>query len=248
MCRLSLINREGIKYIEKNFKGGIKTLFDHLETSFGGHGNGVAIIGRGKTTIRKGVDLDNKEIADLVHNTMDNINYIIYHTRVASKGVIIDANCHPFMDDNSKDILAMNGTEEWINPLIDGIGTDTEAILKTISMLKFNLIDKVSKMDSVFVGRYKGITFASKGRGDLEVLLYGKGKIFASEFPNGWYKEGRIYNAPKLWIEGEKIDRKKLSVVKKKKKKYSSIGYSYIPLKYNMPWNNKKDYSIYDDV
>lgn len=246
MCRLALLNRKGIDFVEKNFTGGIEALFDCLEYSMGGHGNGIALIKKDESVqIEKGVKLYNDDISKLVRSNINSLKFIIYHTRIASKGSVCDSNCHPFIEGN--DVLAMNGTESWVNPLIDNSKTDTETILKAITALELNLIEKVTGLNSVFLGRYKGKIFASKGRGDLEVLPYGRAIIFASEFPFDWYKQVKIYTAPKLWIEGEKINRDKLQVIKKKNKKI--YGYSYVPLKYTIPWNtSKKDYSIYDDV
>lgn len=207
----------------------------------GGHGNGIALINRNNSVvINKGVKLYNDEITKLVKNNIKDIKFIIYHTRIASKGTVCDSNCHPFIVNN--DVLAMNGTESWINSLVSNSETDTETILKTITALDLNLIERVSGLNSVFLGRYKGKIFTSKGRGDLEVLPYGRAVIFASEFPKEWYGKVKIYTAPKLWIEGEKIDRDKLRVVKKKNKK--TCSYSYVPLKYTM----SDDYSIYEDV
>lgn len=241
MCRLALLNRKGIDFVEKNFKGGIESLFDCLESSMGGHGNGVAMINRDKSvTIKKGVNLYNDEITKIVKDNIKDIKFIIYHTRIASQGSVCDSNCHPFMTGN--DILAMNGTESWVNPLINGSETDSETILKAITSLNLNLIERVTELSSVFLGRYKGKVFASKGKGDLEVLPYGRAIIFASEFPLDWYKQVKIYTAPKLWIEGEKIDRNKLQLVKRKNKK--TYNYNYVPLKYTM----SKNYSIYEDV
>lgn len=236
MCRLALLNRSGIEFVEKKFKGGTESLFDCLETSMGGHGNGVALINRNNSVvINKSVKLYNDEISKLVKDNIKDIKFIIYHTRIASKGSIRNSNCHPFITGN--DILAMNGTESWINPLIDNSETDAETILKAITALDLNLIERVTELNSVFLGRYKGKVFASKGKGDLEVLPYGRVIIFASEFPKEWYKQVKIYTAPKLWIEGEKINRDKLQVVGRRRGKAS---YSYVPLKYS--------YSIYKDV
>ena len=36
MCRLAMMNREGIKHVEREY--GLENLFDYLERQLGGHG------------------------------------------------------------------------------------------------------------------------------------------------------------------------------------------------------------------
>lgn len=229
MCRLALMNREGIKLAENNYRGGIEVLFDCLENSFGGHGNGYAIFyDNKKIKVKKNVILTNNEIATDILKNLDNIEYVIYHTRLASVGNVNNVNCHPFKI--GYNVLAMNGTESWAKPFIAKNETDTETILKIATELDKNLIEVCSKLGSVFVGAYAGKVFATHGRGDLELLQSGKGLIFASEFPTAWYKGNiKIYDAPKTWIEGEKIDIKRLREIKIKA---TASKVSYVPIRY----------------
>src|SRR5690606_30506682 len=126
MCRLALLNKEGVDYIESNY--GLTEFFDYLEMSQGGHGNGYCIIyDNKKIRIKKGVTLPNEEIAADILKDYQNIKWIMYHTRLASMGNISNENCHPFRCGNN--ILMMNGTESGIRAFIKDNKTDTETIL-----------------------------------------------------------------------------------------------------------------------
>ena len=54
------------------------------------------------------------------------LKWVIYHTRLASIGVISDRNCHPF--ENNGRVMAMNGTEREYTVVNKNL-TDTENIL-----------------------------------------------------------------------------------------------------------------------
>ena len=227
MCRLAMLNRQGIEYAEQNHKGGITALFDCLENSYGGHGNGAAIIYQNKKIeIIKGVCLTNDEIAEKILGDIKRIEHVIYHTRLASMGNVSDKNCHPFR--RNKNVLAMNGTENWIRPLVTKNETDTETILKMVTASNKNLVEVCKGLNSVFLGMYQGKMFATHGKGDLELLQTGTAKIFASEFPKTWYNKTKIIEAPKVWVEGQKVKTKrKVRKTAKQKDKYF-----YLPVKY----------------
>lgn len=229
MCRLALFNRKGLEYIEG--KSGLTEFFNHLEDSFGGHGNGCLIIyNNNKTKLIKGVKLDNQTITDTINNEINKINYVMYHTRLASKGTITDTNCHPFKFQN--DYLMMNGTEYSINPFVVKNETDTETILKLTKKQKLLLFDVVKNFNSVFIGRQNNKLFVTKGKGDLHILKFYNALIFASEFPEEYYTNNQVYEAPKSWLEGEKINVKKLKVAESPK----TFRYNYTTI-YNSRWD-----------
>ncbi|MFA6662522.1 MAG: class II glutamine amidotransferase [Bacilli bacterium] len=247
MCRLALFNKPGIDHIENTI--GLKTLFNHLELSLGGHGNGYCIVFNNRTTrIKKGIQLTNKEITADILNNYKNIKWIIYHTRLASTGVISDENCHPFKD--HKNILAMNGTEYEVKKIIKDDTTDTETILRMCNIAKIDIEQGTKKFNSVFLGYNSNSkqVFANRNNGNLEYLQDNDSIIFASEFLPDQYINNNIYLAPKTWTEGEKINIKNLKpIIKKKiskqKQKYNDYDYLleksdyYMPAKYRLLTN-----------
>ena len=198
MCRLALMNNEGIRYVEKEY--GLKNLFDYLEKQLGGHGNGICFIyNDGSYYINKGVNLTNKEIAEDVLSKMKHIKWIIYHTRLASVGNINNRNCHPF--ENNGRVMAMNGTEKNYTILYNFL-TDTENILLSTK----NITHGTRRYRSVFLGYENGKVFANKNYGSLEYMPCGNGgKVFASKFPTEYYAKDSIYEAPEYFVEGVKM-------------------------------------------
>jgi len=213
MCRLALLNSEGVKLIE-NQKGGLLSLLDYLESSQGGHGNGYMYITKeGKGKVRKGLKLSNKAIVKDVLSQGDNIRFFMYHTRLASKGEKTNKNCHPFK--LGKTVICMNGTEYTMNNWIKDDDTDTETILKLCKALKLGVRETVSRhFNSVFLGFEDEKFFASKGFGSLELITDNEAVVFASKFPTQYKKDLVVYTAMKSWMEGQKINIKKLNRVK----------------------------------
>lgn len=199
MCRLAMMNREGIKYIEKKY--GLENLFNYLERQLGGHGNGICFIyNDGSYFIRKGVELSNEEIVEEILMKINHLKWIIYHTRLASIGSISDKNCHPF--NNNGRVLAMNGTERNYTVVNKSL-TDTENILLTTD----NITKDTRKYHSVFLGYENGKVFANKNCGSLEYIpCENGGRVFASTFPIEYYAYDMIYEAPEYFIEGKKMD------------------------------------------
>lgn len=217
MCRLALMNNEGIRHVEKEY--GLENLFNYLEKQLGGHGNGICFIyNNGSYYIKKGVNLTNKEIAEDILSRIKHIKWIIYHTRLASVGSIGDLNCHPF-EDNGR-VLAMNGTERNY-VVIDGNLTDTENILLSAN----NIVDDTKKYHSVFLGYENGKVFANKNYGSLEYIpCKNGGKVFASSFPAECYTKDAVYEAPQNFIEGVKM--KPLTLARQKRYyDYGVYGY-----------------------
>lgn len=200
MCRLVLMNKNGEKEIEKNY--GLTEFLGYLERSFGGHGNGVALLKNGKVTcLQKGVNLSVKEISNTIKK--NNYDWCIFHTRLASVGSKSDKNCHPFRI--GTEVMAMNGTErtEKLLTKVKDI-TDTEAILKVKE--KFDLeVPALKNLSSIFVGFSKGKPYIVANNTHNIKLLHKKSNnsiVFASEFPDKFKKN--IY-APKdefIWNTG----------------------------------------------
>lgn len=208
MCRLALMNNEGIKYVESWY--GLENLFNYLERQLGGHGNGICFIyNDGSYYIEKGVNLSNAEIAEDVLLKIKHIKWIIYHTRLASIGSINDRNCHPF-EDNGR-VMAMNGTERNYIVVDKGL-TDTENILLSTG----NILEGTKKYHSVFLGYENGKVFANKNYGSLEYMPCGNhGQVFVSRFPEEYHDRDYIYEAPQYFVEGEEMGY--LRVVRREK-------------------------------
>ena len=217
MCRLAMINQEGIKYIVENY--GLQKLFDYLERQLGGHGNGYCFVYKnGDYCVTKGVSLSNEDIVNDILKEYDNIRWVIYHTRLASVGNINNNNCHPFECDGK--VLAMNGTERNYTVVKKGL-TDTENILLSSD----NLLKDTKKYHSVFLGYEDGKVFATKNSGSLQYMdCANGGKIFASNFPLQYYYREDIYEAPQFFVEGNKINKQKLAKAYNRYTEY----YSYI--------------------
>lgn len=200
MCRLAMMNNEGIRYVEGWY--GLENLFDYLEKQLGGHGNGICFIyNDGSYYIKKGVNLSNAEIAEEVLMKIKHLKWIIYHTRLASVGSINDRNCHPF-EDNGR-VIAMNGTERNYK-VVNKYLTDTENILLSTD----NIMEGTKEYHSVFLGYENGRVFANKNYGSLEYMPCGNdGKVFASRFPEEYHTRDYIYEAPEHFVEGAKIMR-----------------------------------------
>ena len=198
MCRLAMMNNAGIRYIENKY--GLENLFDHLERQLGGHGNGICFIyNDGSYFIRKGVKLTNKDIAEEVLMKINHLKWIIYHTRLASIGVISDRNCHPF--ENNGRVMAMNGTEREYTVVNKNL-TDTENILIATK----NITKGTREYSSVFLGYENGKVFANKNYGSLEYMpCKNGGRVFASTFPMEYYIRDTIYEAPQHFVEGTKM-------------------------------------------
>ena len=107
MCRLILMNKKGEKEIEKRY--GIQNFLNYLEKSFGGDGNGYALMKNNKVTkIEKGLNLSTRDIARKLKRI--NYDWCIFHTRYASVGMKSNQNCHPFFrKGKSEEVMAMNG-------------------------------------------------------------------------------------------------------------------------------------------
>ena len=79
-----------------------------------------------------------------------------------------------------------------------------------------NILNGTKKYNSVFLGYENGKVFANKNYGSLEYMPCANGgKVFASSFPTEYHVRDTIYEAPKYFVEGERI--KTLNLVAKKR-------------------------------
>lgn len=219
MCRVFLANREGLKELEKRY--GVNKFFDYLEKACGGHGNGVAIIKNGiVVSSAKGVDVTNKEIVKLI-NEVGDYDWVMYHTRVTSKGKTCDEQCHPFINKKGTFALEMNGTETDYGKIGTLLGTsDTDAIFRIYGALDID-VSTLKNLDSRFIGLKNGKIFFTnpKQSGYYSQSLYKlktKDKnaiVVASEFPDKELPSVKI-KGQYYWEEGTTI---KLAVKKENK-------------------------------
>lgn len=201
MCRLLLCNRKALEVV----KDELYFLMLHLETSMGGHGNGVAILRDGHIHIQKGVNFSVEGVY-VFAETMQ-WDWLIFHTRLASIGKITDSNCHPFRCGHT--VLAMNGTERGFEPIAESLGiTDTEAVLRVYKKLDLPIPYALTRLNSAFVGFHKGKPFAvCAGWSDMEVWMQDDAVVISSEFPHYW---SSLFGAKSLyaksgfvWYNGE---------------------------------------------
>lgn len=180
MCRVLLSDRKSILEYEKTH--GLLGLLIHLELQCGGHGNGYALLRKGKIIrFEKGLTLSNGEIAKIL--LTENYDWVCWHTRIASIGKESDENCHPFVYGDTA--IAMNGTEYDFMDVADALGcTDTEIVFRLMQHSSYAEATKILKaMHAVFVGFVQGKPIAIKNKGDLE--LWNRGTLLASSFPQG---------------------------------------------------------------
>lgn len=90
MCRLVYMSSNKI---DRTF---LAKLFEELEKSAGGDGNGIGGFVDGHPIINKSVE---KKASEFAGNLLDPAwdNGILFHTRRASVGLINDSNCHPYI-------------------------------------------------------------------------------------------------------------------------------------------------------
>jgi hypothetical protein len=231
MCRLALLNREGIKLMEEMF--GLENFLEFLEKNMGGHGNGYALVKENKVIrTQKGVSLKNKTIAKVTNN--QDPDWLVYHTRIASAGTVKDTNCHPYWNKNKSFVLAMNGTVSSYADIARSIDiTDTELIFRNILDYKVP-VDSILELSPKFIGVLNGKVFASNPNAyatGLEYIHLGEAIIIASTFPKSL--SAIVESMDKqFWIEGDTIKKKSTYVVSG----YSGYkgGYGY----YGRSWDD----------
>jgi predicted glutamine amidotransferase len=185
MCRLAYIPFEA----EKEDTELLATLFDFLEKSFGGHGNGIGYFVENKPWFFKGAKLETIDLANFVAE--ESISSI-FHTRLASMGSICDGNTHPFAYNGV--LTAHNGhwsdATEMAKMLIHADKfstknlkdmTDSEVIACLVGNYGFGATDIVDT--GVILSLYNDHAKVFV-KGDFEMIKTPEGKyLYASEFP-----------------------------------------------------------------
>jgi hypothetical protein len=93
--------------------------------------------------------------------------------------------------------------------------TDTENILITTD----NITKGTRVYHSVFLGYENGKVFANKNCGSLEYIpCENGGRVFASTFPMEYYVKEMVYEAPRHFVEGVKMNPLETS---KRNRRYS---------------------------
>lgn len=211
MCRLFMCDK---KFLMTEGVNKIINALDRLEKECGGDGNGYALVKDGKVVEHaKGKELTNIEIVlnlydDIEKESLKDIDWLIYHTRVASAGSIKDENCHPYVDIDNNFVLAMNGTELTFSDLAEDFDcTDTEMI--------FNMINKCNYDSSIlrhlspkFIGLQNGKVYATNPDtyyGGLQFIQDERGTCIASSFDVSYH--AKKMKTSYSWKEGEVIEK-----------------------------------------
>lgn len=235
MCRIALINKEGLNYIEENF--GVLKYLDSLEKSCGGHGNGFLLIRDGKIVFKaKGLAMTNESI--VMYANKVEFDWLIYHTRVASAGSTKDENCHPYWNSTSTFALAMNGTVRDVGNLAKDLDiTDTDLIYRMINKRIID-VEAVRHVGPNFIGFKDNKVWACNNgysTGGLKYIDKDGVIAIASEFPNEFIKDYETMDEY-FWWEGEEL-KKKVYSVSTTPYTYGNYGWSGIIRTYNEPKN-----------
>jgi hypothetical protein len=194
----------------------ISTLFEFLELSFGGSGNGVGFFQDGKPIIKKGINIPTAELANYL---IEIKQPSIYHTRLASMGSVSTENCHPFSYNGV--LTAHNG--HWIDAremakMLVHAGkfqqshlkdmTDSEVIACLVGNYGFGATDIINA--GVILSLYGNHAKVSV-KGEFEVARLPDGRfLYASEFPKkiiddykiGYYMKFERGSIAKLTADG----------------------------------------------
>src|SRR6266487_6655714 len=182
MCRLALMNREAIALLGTD----LANLFHFLETSMGGHGNGIAALWSQTKEVKmsKGLTFSTAQAAAKAHTYVrEGADWLLFHTSLATSGGKTSANCHPCK--SGQLVLAHNGHSWTWDQLGTSLGiSDSECITQAWARLRIP-VSALKEADGVFVGFRAGSPFVVKGRAfdDLTVSAHeGTGAVlFASE-------------------------------------------------------------------
>lgn len=165
MCRIFLSTPGFIKDNTKD----IMPLLRNLEKTQGGHGNGVASIGSKGVMIEKGLNTGIKQANRFLQKQarMKSTEYLMFHTRIATNGKIMDYNCQPFHVNDV--VLAHNGTIYELS----GSEDFSDSCIAATCIGAFNLpITILKRWGGAFLGTYKGIPFCVKSLwSDMQLAL-----------------------------------------------------------------------------
>lgn len=194
MCRLAYVPFSAGKEDEEL----IGILYDFLEVSFGGHGNGIGYFVDRKPWIYKGATLKTDLLATFM---AEQSLSTIFHTRMASMGSICDENTHPFSYNGV--LTAHNGhwmdakemakmlihAEKFSKKRLENM-TDSEVIACLIGNYGFGATDIVNT--GVILSLYPDHAKVFV-KGDFEVIKTPEGRyLYASEFPKRIIDEWKV--------------------------------------------------------
>lgn len=240
MCRIFMCNKKGLNLIENTY-GSLK-LLDLLEKSMGGAGNGYLLIKDNKIIkSEKGLELKNSDILSKINTDFD---WFLYHTRVPSRGSKTDANCHPYINEDSSFAIMMNGTVQGVGDLAKDIDiTDTEMVFRIINkgLLDVTCIKNVTPN---FIGFKDGKVFAcNNGYSDgLKFIDKDGAIVISSELPFEIEDYKTLVNC--FWWEGEKLEaRKSYTEIYKEYYKPQHFDSMRFPYSLNTRWYGD-EYSV----
>ena len=177
----------------------------------------------------KGVKLSNKEIVAKTLST--DFDWILYHTRIVSKGNVCDEQCHPFVSPKKDYALAMNGTESHFGEIGKLLGTsDTDALFRIYHA--FGIDNETLKtLDSRFMGFSRGKVFFTNPNAyyssleKMDVTDKSKAIVVASCFP--FEIESEKIESGFYWEEGNKIKTSKIKYTKYSELEDEYYNYNY---------------------
>jgi len=191
MCRLAYIPFSPTKLDT----GLVGTLFQFLEMSFGGHGNGIGYFKENESDglvpwHYKGATLSTDVITDfMVEEAVSGI----FHTRLASMGSVCNDNCHPFSyngvltahnghwsDAHAMASMLIHANKFSASTMKDT--TDSEVIACLVGNYGFGATDIVDGGTILSLYQDHAKVFV---KSDFEVIMTPEGKyLYASEFPH----------------------------------------------------------------
>lgn len=198
MCRLAYI--PGNSPVKKKQ---LVTLFNELEKSCGGDGNGYAVVQNGKPIIRKALNLTCESIVDDVFTYIKAGHSVYFHTRKVSIGWKSDHQCHPFKMDGFyfRGVLCHNGTwgDGGVLAKYFKTGSDTATLAHMIGKMGIRGLKKQQLWPKSGVFLIHGCKPGNIPRnkvhlisGDLQYCPISK--IWASEFPTSWDNYNETYD------------------------------------------------------
>lgn len=188
MCRLMLFNTEWLQMVSQIELEGMFTLLDQRN---GGHGTGIALCyDKNNPVIYKGVDQEPAIAAQLVYDEKDNpdLRYVVYHTRLASAGDIVDELCHPFSEEK---ILGLTMAHNGHVRLLAGSKSHSDTAIAFNLITQYGLpLNFLSDLAGVFVGVRNKIPFVIKASSNSELDLCYSPDLTAWCFCSNFYEYG----------------------------------------------------------
>ncbi len=224
MCRLALLNREAILFLEHD----LDTLFCHLEKRLGGDGNGIGLLWQetGYIKVRKGLHFRAMHAAGALRFAAhQGADWGLFHTRMATSGGVCTRTCHPFKHGHL--VLAHNGHNDpfaRLGALTRKVRSDSEALAQYWARYH-SPISMLANWRGVFIGFHHNQPFVVKGQPARDLVLAWHEKsgamLFVSELPGKMRQRFDLcIDVGRLVWQGEmldftKIDRRPVSEPKK---------------------------------